>query len=306
MSWRLHLTNRAVQALDILDGQPPLLAAWSRRDRVAYYDLDTGTQIAETVLRTLPKEKRQGEDWQLYLSELVAPNGAFLPHVRTTGLTIYTTDDGRMHLYYAGDTNLFLYAEGKEIALDVAEAEEFRALALDRFLGLNAALAEDGKLHLYQQHIRVGAFDVDLHLQQDVMPGLAISRGGGSIFVTDGSRIVLTDSSGKPRKTLDTHYFIGKMVCSPSGRHLVTSDLESGVLRVYSGSDLTLLRQRFAVDLLARAEQVQLMADPPPSSVALSALAVDNRGVVAFALGGVICASSITEMDELPRPQKLL
>jgi len=306
MTWRLHISNRAIQYLDILDGEPTVVAAWSRRDRVAYYDLETGAPLGEHALRTIAVENRQGIEWQAFLAELVAPNGAPLPIVRMPHITIYTTDDGRMRLYHVNQHQLYLESEDKEVPLEVEETEEFRVLALDRFLGLSAALAEDGKLHVYQQHIRVGVFDLGLSVERDLMPSVAISRGGGSIFVCDGQHIILTDSSGKARKKLETPYFVGKMACSPAGRYLVTSDLETGVVRVYHGADLTLLRQRFAVDLMAKATQLQLMGDPPPISVALSALAIDNRGIIAFAMSGVICVTALTQMDELPRPQALL
>lgn len=306
MSWRLHLTNQAIQSIDILEGSPVLLAAWSRRDRVAYYDLESGTASGEKSLPVIAITDRQSPQWQSYLAELTAPNGAFFPVVRTARMTIYQTDDGRMHVYQEGAAELYLSSEGKEIRLDVDGAETFVAFALDRFLGLSAALAEDGKLHVYQQHIRVGAFDLGLTPESGLPTSIVISRGGGSIFVSDGRRIALTDTSGKVRKHIETHYDIGKMACSPNGQTLLTSDTESGVLRAYQGADLLLTRQRFAVDLIASATQVQLLADPPPTSVALSDLKVDNRGTVVFAMSGVICVTAVSELSELPRPQKLL
>jgi hypothetical protein len=304
MSWRLHLTNRTISDVHILEGDPLLLAAWSRRDRVAYYELETGTPLEERVFR--PPPDRRASDWQDFISELKAPNGTVLPFFQGMMFDTYLTDDGRMRLYYEGGAQLYLETEGREIALEAEESEDLRAIALDRFLGLSAALDDSAHIHLYQQHIHVGRFNLGLSPLTELRPQIAIARGGGSIFVTDGRQIVLTDSSGKPRRGLDAHYFVNKMDCSPGGNFLITSDVDTGVIRVYDGADLTLLFQRFAIDLLAHAVQVQLLADLPPVKVAPNALTIDNQGVIAFALSGVLCVTHTSHMDALPRPQALL
>ncbi|MBC7812483.1 MAG: hypothetical protein H7175_15120, partial [Burkholderiales bacterium] len=107
-------------------------------------------------------------------------------------------------------------------------------------------------------------------------------------------------------KRLNTHYFINMMACSANGAVLATSDSEAGVVRVYDGVELLPTRQRHAIDLVATATQVQLMADLPPLSIALSALTIDDNGVLAFAMSGVVCVTEISKMDALPRPQPLL
>lgn len=306
MNWRLHLTNQAIPYLDILEGQPVLLGAWSRHDRIAFYELKTGTSAGEMTLLVPTPQSREAPEWQSFLADLKAPNGAFLSQFSTPQSDVYLTDDGRMRLVHQqGSTDLYLDDSGTELKLDVSEAESFRAVALDRFLGLTAALDETGKLHLYQQHIRVGAFDLGLAVEADTRLFLSISRGGSAIFVSDGRRLLVTDSSGRVRKQVDTHYFVGAMACSPDGRYLIASDGDTGVLRVYDGADLTPLYQRFAIDLLAKATQLQLMADLPPFMVGLSALNIGRRGEVVFAMSGIVCASHIENMDALPRAQSL-
>jgi hypothetical protein len=180
------------------------------------------------------------------------------------------------------------------------------ALSLDRFLGLSAALDQDGKLHVFQQHIHVGAFDVGLEPSAYIPPHVAITRGGSAIYVSDGQCIIRTDSSGVVHKRLDTYYNIRQMACSPDGRYVMVNDTDNGVIRVYDGEDLTLTHQRFAIDLVAQATQVQLLADLPPTFVAPTTLTCDDSGLVAFSMAGVICVSHISFMDELPRPQTLL
>lgn len=119
--------------------------------------------------------------------------------------------------------------------------------------------------------------------------------------MTDSQRVILINSNGQVRKRLETHYLIGKLDCSPNGQQLITSDMDSNVVRVYNGAELTPTHQRHAIDLLAEADQLQLMADFPPANVALNALTINNKGIVVFALAGVICASDITYMDVLPQ-----
>jgi len=305
MSWRVHLTNQAIRSLDILTGKPPLLAAWTHRERVAFFDLETGAPVEERVFKASRAGERQGDHWHEFVASLVAPNNVYLPTVRTPQATIYATNDGQMRLYHVGDCDLFLEIEGKEIRLESNGASEFHAVGFDRFLGLVAALDSDGKLHVFQQHIPVGVFDLGLSLHPELPPTLAISHGGGAIFASDGQQIVLTDPAGRVRKQLDVHYFVGRIACSPNGKLLVTSDLDTGVLRVYNG-DLAASHQRHAYDLLSHATQLQLLADLPPAAMAVTALAADNDGMLAFAMAGVICVTDLEHMDALPRPQRLL
>lgn len=304
MTWRLHLTNHPIQRVDILPGEPVLLSVWLARDRAAFFNLDTGVPAGETPYKAPAVESRQGAKWQEYAASLTAPNGAALPFVRAGGTTIHTTEDGRMRLYVVGD-DLFLETDGKEVKLDTGETE-FRAIGIDRFLGLIAALDANMKLAIYQQHIRVGQFDTGLTIEEDTQPGVAVSNGGSAIFVSHGHEVVLMDSGGKVRKRLAIHYLAGRMACSPNGRLLLISDAETGVLRVYSGADLTPTHQRHAIDLLQDAAQIQLIADLPPPSAGVGALAVDNQGIVAFALSGVVCVTAVEQMTPLPRPQPLL
>jgi len=306
MSWRVHLSNQTIRNLDILGGKPPLLAAWTHRERVAFFDLETGAPIEERVLKPARAGERQTDRWREFVAGLIAPNLVYLPVVNTPQATIYATNDGQMRLYHVGDCDLFLEIEGKEITLDSNGASDFHLVGLDRILGLVAALDAKGKLHIFQQHIPVGVFDLGLSLQPELPSGLVISQGGAAIYVSDSQQIVLTDAAGRARKRLDVHYFVGKIACSPNGKLLVASDLETGVLRVYNGGDLTPTHQRHAYDLLSHATQLQLLADLPPLNVAVTALAAGNDGLLAFAMAGVVCVTSLEQMDALPRPQRLL
>ncbi len=307
-TWRIHLANQAVQSLAILHTEEkPLLAAWLHRERVAFFDLSTGTPQAEQDIHApSATSSRDSLAWQTFLTTLRAPNDAFLPTIQLDALTIYLTDDGRMRLYHLGADALILDNDGQEVSMEAAGVTRFVTLSLDRFLGLSAAIDQDGKLHVFQQHIHVGAFDLNLTLTPYIQPHVAMARGGSAIYVSDGQCIVRTDSSGIIHKRLDTYYNIRQMVCSPDGRYVMVNDTDNGVIRVYNGADLAPTHQRFAIDLVAEATQVQLMADLPPTFVAPTTLTCDDSGLVAFSMAGVICVSHISFMDELPRPQPLL
>ena len=93
---------------------------------------------------------------------------------------------------------------------------------------------------------------------------------------------------------------MGPIACSPDGKNLALADADIGVIRVYD-ENLQPTHQRFAADMLADARRVQLMGGNGGSSSMLSALALNNRGVLAFAVAGIVCVSSMSRMAVLPR-----
>lgn len=307
MAWRIHLTNQAIRDLHVLPGKPSILAVWTHWRQVYYYNFDNGTPLTDQRLPNAPQKPRHSDIWQAYVGNLKPPNSAqFLPVVRTPQAEIHTTDDGKLRLYHQREGGLTMETNGLEEALAVVDAQQFIAVDLDRALGMVVALDETGHLHIYQQNIRLGRFDLGLQLHPDLRPAVAVSRGGGSIFASDGKRLVVTDSSGKVLKQQEMHYYIGHMAVSPGGGMILTSDMESGVLRVYHAESLILTHQKFAIDLVADATQVQLMADLPPMGTAISALSAYVRGVFAFAMSGVVCVTGTEYMDRIPRPKALL
>ncbi|MFN8371888.1 MAG: hypothetical protein U0694_03285 [Anaerolineae bacterium] len=306
MTWQMFFPNQTIRRLDILAGKPPLLAVWTRSDQVRYYDLRDGVAQGETRLMPPTTTDRESETWQAFVATLKSPNNTALPIVRSGDTTLYSSTDGRMRLYHTGNADVYLEEEGQEAKLDAGGASNFVALAFDPQLGVSAALDENARLHIYQQNIPIGAFNTGLTLTPELQPALAIAHSGSSIFASDGQRLVLMDNGGKILKTLDTHYYVGQMACSPNGNRLAASDLESGVIRVYSGSELIPMHQRFAADLLERAQMENGQVLSSPDGAALSALAINNQGAVAFAQSGHVCVSETGYMDAMPRPQRLL
>ncbi len=306
MAFKIHLTNQAIQQLHILPGKQAQLIVWTRHDKAQFYDLDTGTFLHEITLRAAPSA-RNSEDWLQFLSQTKGQDSKFyLPLIQMPSVDIFSTDDGGLRVYRQANDELFMETDGIEYPLRLIGGDKLIRMDLDGALGTFVGLDENLNLHIYQQDIRIGAFDIGLKRNRDLRANVAISRGGSAIYASDGRRLVIVDTSGTVQKTLETHYYIGQMAASPNGGMVVTSDMESGVLRVYRGEKLILTHQKFAIDLLADANQVQLMADLPPLSTAISAMTAYNKGIFAFAISGVVCVSNVKDMDEVPRPKTLL
>jgi hypothetical protein len=303
MAWRLHLTNHSIQQLDILDGvagKPALLAAWWRRDRVMYYDLQRGLLIADETIEFPDVDDRNTLAWQNFIKSLAAPNGAPLPRVRTAFETIYRAQVGETSLYRVGPAEIYLHASygSDEVRLDVRGTKTLTEIAFDPSGEYTAALDNKAKLHLYRGEKRLGFYSLQLSVD-GVVPSLAIARKASAVYISTGRDIVKTNSTGSVLQRITTHFDIGSVLCSPDGQWVVATDLESGVIRVYGGADLKLRYQRFAIDLLANARQLQLLADLPPTSVAPNALAISDDGTLALALSGILCVTSLDEMIQI-------
>ena len=79
------------------------------------------------------------------------------------------------------------------------------------------------------------------------------------------------------------------------------ADIDDDLVRVYR-EGLRPTHQKHAIDLMANARQVQLLASLPGRKAGLGALEIADDGTLAFALGGVICVTHIKALDELPGP----
>jgi hypothetical protein len=75
------------------------------------------------------------------------------------------------------------------------------------------------------------------------------------------------------------------------------------VVRIYSGVDMTATHQRFAIDLLADAKRVPHAPGGGIPGAALSALALNNKGVLALALSGTVCVTNLARLKAVPHRQ---
>lgn len=303
--WRLHLANSAIQFLDIISGDPSIVAVWTRDGHVSFYDLERGSSHG-TAEYTLPESPEQ---WPVLLASLKDPKGRSLPFARIGGLSLWPLVDGQSISYY-GRSKISL-DPGKgvpplEITFDVQPS----ALAVDPVTQLVAALDSTGALLLGRPGGTIKTLRPGLAPVDDLPLSVAVSRSGKRIVVCDGNRLIIIDS-GKVSARRDLHYACGPIAMAPDGERILTFDSDSGVLRAYVTDALRLTHQRFVVDLLSSAGELQLMgfAELPPVSAALNALAFSDTGDFVFAVSGQVCAASLNHLsstDVVPSGGKTL
>jgi hypothetical protein len=297
--WRVFLSDESVGRVHIIPGEPTVVAAWVRR-QVTFFDLQNGKRLGDRSF-DMDLAERDTDDWRDFLRSLTAPNDGALPVVPLPSMTLYLSDDGRMRLLQPGQSELYLDVEGVEKRLPRADNVRFVAAAFDRSHGLVALLDSDGKLHTYQQHIRIGVFNLGLKLDAELRPAVAVADEGVVIYATDGQQLVAVTSTGEVLNRTHLHYIVGEMACSTDGKRLVVSEREVGVIRVYDGSNLRPTRQRFAVDLMLEARRPRLTKNIRPESLVLGSVAITDRGWVAFSLSGLVCVSNVARMGSVPR-----
>lgn len=280
-----------------------MLAVWTTNKRVEFYDIETGARYGDSEIPPMPPyQDYTGEMWQIFLENLKDMKArSYLPMVITDIATIYTTTDGMLRLVYEAKRHLHLLADGHLTRLDTQSADYFISLDFDPISGCTVALDAGGRLYIYQRAELMGVFELGLDIDMFLYPSVIIANNGGTIFVTDGKQIVALDASGDVLRRIPIHYNLRHMACSPDGARVVTSDTEAGLIRVYNGHDLKQTHQRFAVDLIADAQQVQLLANLPPITATVSALVAGDNGVIGFAMSGVICMTDVSYLTALPQ-----
>jgi hypothetical protein len=300
MAWRLQLSNRPIRRIDLLTGKPSLLAAWTQPDRATYFDLQHGTRLEDRVFDEPATAQLDDPKWQAYTHALRAPNEAILPYVRANQVAVFRSLDGTVQLYQHRSGTLTLSEGGQHTALALDNSARIVCTAFDRAQGTTALLDVSGRLHLYRRRERIGAFPLELTIDPERHASLAIADGGHVLYASDGEQVALADAHGHVRRRFQAHFSIGTIACSPDGKLLAVTDLESSVIRIYNGGDLRATHQSFAVDLLANARRAQLLPINAVTGAALGPVVINNRGVLAFALSGILCVSNVSRMSPLP------
>ncbi|HYO89839.1 MAG TPA: hypothetical protein VER79_14415 [Candidatus Limnocylindrales bacterium] len=302
MAWRALLSNRPIRRVDLLACKPAALAAWTHRDRVTVLDLQHGAKIDELIFEEPGGNEYLSAPWRTYVASLKAPGDVTLPVVRAGKVDVRSSKDGHMRLYRAGDGALTVEASNALQPLALEADTTILAMALSANGALVALLDRKGRLHLYQGHVRTGVFEVGLHPLDELAPALAVTDDGTRVIASDGLRLSVVDEAGRIIRRTETPYPLGTLACSGDGKWLVTTDLESNVIRAYASADLTVTHQRFVVDLLADARRAQVLPVAVTTGAAVGPITINARGVVAFATSsGLVCATSLTRMKPVPR-----
>lgn len=303
--WWLKLADHPIRAVQLLDGDTVQVAAWLSEERVHFYAAHTGALYESRVVK-LPLSVDFGEEqWQTFLELLRAPNRAFLPTFDADRTRIYTSYDGRLRLYALQDIGLMLDMDRHQIVLGLNGTAELIALGMDREFGSLAVLTDDGRLHIFQQQVYVGAVGIENEWADELPFGLFLPDSAGAIVLVGETQIQVMDMAGQMLYRYRPPAAIGRAACSPDGERIVTGDRDQAILRVYDAA-LIPLRQHNALDLLARATPVQLLSTFPSEDARLDALAVSDDDTLIFALHGTLCQVYLGELNELPQPRILL
>jgi hypothetical protein len=305
MAWRVHLADDSIYRLDILKGQPDVLCAWFAGDRVAFYELTTGTALGRAIFEppAISVSEREGEEWRDFLATLQAPNGVPLPTVRLQRLTIQQSMDGKRQLYDDGH-GVSVCVDGQETPLSAADTH-LSTVALNPHTGVVVALDDRGKIYLFTGEREPQVVDLRLQPEAHTVPDLVMANEADLLIVTDGYHLVRVGANGEIDRRRQMAYYINRIACASDGERCATSDSEAGIIRVYTGPELTFERQKYAIDLYVAADPVQLMENLPTPRLAVSAMALDGD-MLAFAMEGMITATHLSQMTLMPQAQSPL
>lgn len=300
MNWRLRLSEHPVKSLQIIPGDPALVAVWTVADRVQCFDLSTGASYDPLPIVPPRDLFLDGEAWRSFLETLRAPNGAYLPVVDLGYMVIYTSYDGRLRVYWGRGDRLVLDVDGRHTLLPQPGGVPLAAVALDRELGTVAALSTDAVLHFYQQCVFVGAYPVVFGGGSP--PVVLLPDAADVAFLVDETGLQAIDMMGRVVHNQHLPLHGGMVGCSPDGDRLVVA--EQGTLRVYN-SELRLIRQGNAYDLVTRATPLQLFDELPSSDSGVQGTAIADDGTLIITLDGIVCRTQISEFSPLPQPRTL-
>ncbi|NDJ75011.1 MAG: hypothetical protein GYB65_02020, partial [Chloroflexi bacterium] len=157
MGWRIDLSDVALWAVYLLPGNPDQLVAWPSHTTARCYAQHSGAHYTDLNVIYGDGFRPGNDDWRAFLQTLRTPGGAYLPVVDTGNVVIHPSTDGRLRVYQTRDDRLFLELDGQEMLLPRDGSPSLAVVALDRELGSVCALGTDGLLHIYQQHVYIGA-----------------------------------------------------------------------------------------------------------------------------------------------------
>jgi hypothetical protein len=301
MAWRLHLSNQTIDRIDFLPTKPIALAVWPQNSRVHFLAAADGARLQDVTIEQHPEPDADAAGWREFLGTLKAFDGkTCLPFVPGNDWRLYSSVDGEFRVVMLTSRRLLLDHAGQFTRLKLKKTQRIRHLAMSPTDHHWAILDKSNDLNLYEGTRMVNSFPVEIEAGRESAALLAVSGSLRALFVYDGRRLLKLNRKGRIQAEVDVYYRPQQLACSPSGKRVVTTDLDAGIIRIYRGDDMTLTHQRFAIDLVAMAQQVQLMAELPPVGIATHALAATDPSLIAFSMSGIVCLASIDDMAPLP------
>ncbi len=304
MGWHLAFHAGVIQGLDILPGSPSLIAVWTGPREVHFLSLDSGDRYGSLTLDSPEFGADDISRWLGSIQSLRAPNGHYLPTLRfNDSQIVHTSYDGRM-LAYFDQNSVMVDVDGDRVMLRDNRECPIRATGFDRELGSLGVLADNATLEIYQQHVLVGTYPVDINggLGQ---PRLFLPDAAGRLIVGDPGRVRVFDFLGhKLFEALDPAR-ISSVACSPGGEWIAALNMTGKYLMVFNG-ELVPMFQGDVLDLLDKTRSVQLFPAEVAQEAGARVIAVADDGTIAFAVEGVIGVAAISDLESLPRPTRLL
>ncbi len=306
MSWRLELSDLTCLSIQILEGAPPLVAIWTSSQEVLFYSVENGAFYGQlSVVRPVTTHSDglpNDAAWRSFLETLRGPNHVYLSPVRTEYEQLLCSYDGRFRVYDDDAAALILEVDHHRTLLPLESKTPKIAIGLDRELGTLGVLTADHRVHVYQQHVYMQTFP--LELSSRVPPLFHVLDAGTGLVVADDTRIQSLDMMGRTLYSQATASLISAAACSPGGNWIVLAETNSGIVRIYD-EQLTPTYQDSAADLLSQATPVQLWASSLPADTAPHNLDITDDGTLVFVLDNTICRVYIEELTPLPRPRRL-
>lgn len=290
--WRLHVANSAIQHLNIIEGDPAFVAVWMRDGQVTYYELERGA-VHGTSKFVLPENP---QEYGPFVQKLKDSKDRRLTFARVGNMSFWPLENGSVLEYYGGAV-VELYKGADTLPQTITFDVKPSALAIDPESQLVAAVDPKGALLLGKPGGTIKTMKPGLSPNDEMPVSVVVARGGKRLVVSDGTHLIVIDG-GKVTAKRELHYTCSLLAIAPDGRRLLTFDSDSGVMRAYVPDDLRLTHQRFVVDILSSADELQLIgfAELPPMNAAVSAMAIDTNGVFAFAVSGQLCAASVNHL----------
>ncbi|MCZ7539789.1 MAG: hypothetical protein M5U29_07760 [Anaerolineae bacterium] len=303
MGWLLELDTRGVRDLALTSGDPPLITLHTAEETLLFYATESGALYGREVLPQPHSHDLLDGLHPALLDALRAPNAAPLPRVQIGIATVLSSYDGRLHAIESGGHTVALMIDGERVDLLRDHPAGVLATGLDRELGTVGVLTGDGALHVFQQHVRVGVYPLDLALD-GCRPAIFLPDGSGTLVVSDGSRTRIFDTAGRVLEQAICPEELRSAAAASAGEWIIRYGGARGVIRVYD-AHLTAVRQGTGDDLRAASRSVQLFGTEGGLGEGIDWLVVADDGTLVFVQGRSLCCAHLSWLPSLPLERSL-
>ena len=269
-------------------------------DSVSFIDLDTGREVARRgVSGTAPHEIAVSPDGTRAAVVNYGGNAIDLFDIATKAV-VETIDLGantRPHgIVWLADGRIVATTEGSDTVVVVVEGGEVRSIATGQEGTHMLAVHGDGRRMFVANMQSATVSEIDLTRGETVRSVSAgaepegIAVVGDEVWVADrgGDRVLVFAADGLERLAeIAVGAFPIRILASPDGRHLVTSNLRDGSVSVIDAAAREVVRT-IVVSGTAETQQVTLLFSPDGSRLYVAETGWDKIAEMDFASGEVL------------------